>query len=67
MMIQDIRSGTYSRSTPVVSAEGDYLVYTFYELTGDEEVGEGLVWLWLKGISAPMKWTMIPRRVRSDR
>ena len=41
MMIQDIRSGTYSRSTPVVSAEGDYLVYTFYELTGDDEVGMG--------------------------
>jgi hypothetical protein len=41
MMIQDIRSGTYSRSTPVVSAEGDYLVYTFYELSGDDEVGLG--------------------------
>ncbi len=37
LMMQDIRSGTYTRSTPVISAEGNYLIYTFYELDGDEE------------------------------
>ena len=40
-VMKDIRSGTYSRSTPVVSADGNYLVYSFYELNGDEEVGSG--------------------------
>ena len=43
-IMKDIRAGTYSRSTPVVSADGNYLVYTFYELAGDSDVGsqEGL-------------------------
>ncbi len=36
LAMQDIRSGTFSRSTPVVSAEGDYLIYTFYSLNGDD-------------------------------
>ncbi len=36
LMMQDIRSGTFSRSTPVVSADGAYLVYTFYSLNGDD-------------------------------
>lgn len=40
-IIQDIRTGTYSRSTPIVSATGDYLMYTFYELTGDNPLAEG--------------------------
>ncbi len=38
LMMQDIRSGTFSRSTPVVSADGAYLVYTFYSLNGDDLV-----------------------------
>jgi len=43
-IMKDIRAGTYSRSTPVVSADGSYLIYTFYELAGDTDVGsqEGL-------------------------
>jgi len=41
LIMQDIRSGTFSRSTPVVAAEGNYLVYTFYELTGDDPLGQG--------------------------
>lgn len=40
-VIQDIRTGTYSRSTPIVSATGDYLIYTFYELTGDNPLAQG--------------------------
>lgn len=38
LAMQDIRSGTFSRSTPVVSAEGDYLIYTYYSLNGDDIV-----------------------------
>lgn len=38
--MKDIRAGSYSRSTPVVSADGNYLVYTFYEMVGDSDVGE---------------------------
>ena len=41
LLMRDIRSGTYSRSTPVISASGNYLVYTFYELTGDSILAEG--------------------------
>lgn len=40
-VVQDIRSGTYSRSTPIVSAAGDRLIYSFYELTGDDPLAEG--------------------------
>ncbi len=38
-IMKDIRAGTYSRSTPVLSADGNYLIYTFYELAGDTSVG----------------------------
>ena len=38
-VMKDIRAGTYSRSTPVVSADGNFLVYTFYELAGDSDSG----------------------------
>ena len=41
MVIQDIRTGTYSRSTPIFTAAGDYLIYSFYELTGDNPLAEG--------------------------
>jgi hypothetical protein len=43
-IMKDIRAGTYSRSTPVVSADGSFLIYTFYELAGDTDAGsqEGL-------------------------
>jgi len=42
-VMSDIRSGTYSRSTPVVSADGSHLIYTFYELEGDTPMAEGHV------------------------
>lgn len=38
-----IRSGYYSRSAPVVSADGDYVIFSFYEITGDNPLGEGHV------------------------
>lgn len=42
-VIRDIRSGTYSRSSPVISAEGNYLIYAFYEINGDDPLAEGHV------------------------
>lgn len=40
-VLTEIQAGTYTRSTPVVSADGAYLIYTFYELTGDNPLAEG--------------------------
>lgn len=40
-VIQDIRTGSYSRSTPILTAAGDYLIYSYYELTGDNPLAEG--------------------------
>lgn len=34
-------SGTYARSTPIVSADGNYLIYTYYELDGSNPLAEG--------------------------
>ncbi len=42
-VMRDIRSGTYSRSTPVISADGSYLIYAFYEVDGDNPLAEGHV------------------------
>ena len=33
-MLRDIRSGFYSRSTPVITADGAHLVYSFYQIGG---------------------------------
>lgn len=40
-ILSEIAAGTYSRSTPVVTAAGDYLIYTFYEMTGDNPLAQG--------------------------
>ena len=40
-VMKDIRAGSYSRSSPTVSADGNYLVYSFYELAGDAAAGTG--------------------------
>ncbi|NOY28279.1 MAG: hypothetical protein GXP62_20660, partial [Oligoflexia bacterium] len=40
-VMQDIRTGTFSRSTPIVTSSGDRLIYSFYELTGDNPLAEG--------------------------
>ncbi len=39
VILSDIRSGFYSRSAPVLSAAGDYLIYSFYEIGWDEIYG----------------------------
>ncbi|MCB9761372.1 MAG: hypothetical protein H6739_16135 [Alphaproteobacteria bacterium] len=36
-----IRSGFYSRSAPVVSADGEYIIFSFYEVTGNNPLAEG--------------------------
>ncbi|MED5373098.1 MAG: hypothetical protein VX899_18920 [Myxococcota bacterium] len=38
-----IRQGYYSRSAPVVSADGEYIIFSFYEITGDNPLAEGHV------------------------
>jgi hypothetical protein len=38
-----IRAGFYSRSSPVVSADGEYVIYSFYEISGDNPLAEGHV------------------------
>lgn len=40
-VLAEVQAGTYSRSTPVVTADGAYLVYTFYEMTGDNPLAQG--------------------------
>lgn len=42
-VMRDIRSGTYSRSSPVISTDGSYLIYSFYEIDGDNPLAEGHV------------------------
>ena len=39
MVLSQIRTGFFSRSTPVVSSDGAYLLYAFYELVGDARYG----------------------------
>lgn len=38
-----IRAGYYSRSAPVVTADGEYVIYSFYEVSGDNPLAEGHV------------------------
>lgn len=42
-VLDDVQSGVYSRSTPVVSADGSYLIYSYYESTGDNLLTQGHV------------------------
>lgn len=39
----DIRAGFYSTSSPTVSAQGDYLIYAYYEVDGADPLAEGHV------------------------
>jgi hypothetical protein len=41
--VSDLMSGTYARSNPVIANNGSYLLYTYYELTGDRPLAEGHV------------------------
>jgi hypothetical protein len=42
-IMSEISAGQYTRSTPVVTADGSYLIYTFYEVTGDNPLAQGHV------------------------
>ena len=42
-VMSSIRSGTYSRSAPVVSADGAYLIYSYYEIDSDDPLAQGHV------------------------
>ena len=42
-IITELMAGTYTRSTPVLSADGGHLIYTFYEITGINPLAQGHV------------------------
>jgi len=42
-VIAEISAGTYTRSSPVLSADGSHLIYTFFELTGINPLAQGHV------------------------
>ena len=42
-IISSALSGTYSRSTPIVSTDGNYLIYTYYEMDPSNPLAEGHV------------------------
>lgn len=42
-VMSDVRSGYHSRSAPVLSAGGEYLIYSFYEIDGSNPLAEGHV------------------------
>ena len=42
-VLADLMSGVYARSNPVIAQNGTYLLYTYYELTGDNPLAEGHV------------------------
>ena len=42
-VMADIRAGFHSRSTPVLTSDGEYLIYSFYELDGSNPLAEGHV------------------------
>ncbi len=42
-VMSDVMSGVYARSNPVIAGNGSYLLYSYYELTGDNPLAEGHV------------------------
>ena len=42
-IVGDVAAGTYTRSSPVLSADGSYLLYTFFELTTINPLAQGHV------------------------
>jgi hypothetical protein len=38
-----VRQGFFSRSSPVISADGAYMIYAFYEISGENPLAEGHV------------------------
>lgn len=43
LVMSYIRSGFYSRSAPTVSADGEMIIYSFYEIDGGDPLAEGHV------------------------
>lgn len=42
-ILTDLMSGTYARSNPVIADDGSFLLYTYYEITGDVPLAKGHV------------------------
>ncbi len=42
-IFSEIQAGTYTRSTPVITVDGAYMIYDYYELTGDNPLAQGHV------------------------
>lgn len=40
-VMNEVQSGRYTRSTPVVSADGAYLLYSFYDIVADNPLAQG--------------------------
>ncbi len=40
-VLSDLMSGLYARSSPVMATDGSYMLYSYYELTGDVPLAEG--------------------------
>ncbi|MEC7984133.1 MAG: hypothetical protein VX278_03145 [Myxococcota bacterium] len=40
-IMSGIRSGLYSRSAPVLSSDGDYMIFSFYEINSSDPLAEG--------------------------
>ncbi|MEC8276649.1 MAG: hypothetical protein VXZ96_05125 [Myxococcota bacterium] len=40
-IMSSVRSGFYSRSAPVISADGNNLIYTYYEVTNNDPLSKG--------------------------
>lgn len=41
--LNEIQSGIYTRSTPIVTTDGNHLIYDFYEVVGDNPLAQGHV------------------------
>lgn len=42
-IFSEVQAGTYTRSTPVITVDGAYMIYDFYEMTGANPLAQGHV------------------------
>lgn len=42
-IFSEVEAGTYTRSTPVITVDGAYMIYDYYEMTGANPLGQGHV------------------------
>ncbi|MSP55825.1 MAG: hypothetical protein EXR69_09520 [Myxococcales bacterium] len=42
-IFSEIEAGTYTRSSPVITVDGAYMIYDFYEMTGSNPLAQGHV------------------------